>query len=164
MATAAQVVKAILQKILVQESEAPIEASEAQDVIFTMNNFMLDLDAKGITLGYTEVSDLGDTITIPTGALRGLIYNVAGEMAPEFNGVFTAKAEQIAKDSMVTMRTLGLTIGETQMPSTLPIGSGNEQQGGRFVNHFFPDQEAEILAETTGAIGLETSTNEVAES
>ena len=75
MATAAQVVKAALQRILVQGDEADLEASEYQDSIFAMNNYMLDLDASGITLGYTEVSNLGDEITIPTGALRGLIAN-----------------------------------------------------------------------------------------
>lgn len=163
MATAEQAVKAILQKILVQASEAPIEASEAQDVIFTMNNYMLDLDASGVALGYTEVTNLGDTITIPTGALRGLIYNVAIEVAPEFNGTVTATLAKIAAESLQTMRKLGQSIGKMQYPSTLPIGSGNESHGAFRVNHFFPDQEAAILAETTGCISLEVSTNEVAE-
>lgn len=158
MATVAQVVKASLQKILVQAAEADIEASEAQDFIFAMNNYMLALDADGVTLGYTTVSNLGDDITIPTGALRGLIYNMAIEMAPEFNGVITQTVVKIAKDSLATMRKLGVTISQTQFPSTLPIGSGNEGSGGLFANHFYPDLEAEILAETTGAIGLEVDT------
>ena len=162
MATVAQVIKASLQRILVQEDEAPIEASEAQDFIFAMNNYMLALDAEGITLGYTEVSGLGDVITIPTGALRGVIANMAIEVAPDFNGQITSGLAIAAKDGMQAMRNLGQTMGATQFPSTLPIGSGNEG-AGVFTDHFYPDLEATILAETTGSIGLETSTNEVAD-
>ena len=161
MATVAQVIKASLQRILVQASEAPIEASEAQDFIFDMNNFMLALDADGITLGYTEVNDLGDEVTIPTGALRGLIANMAIEVAPDYNGTVSPALNSAAIDGLKIMRLLGQTISATQFPSTLPIGSGNEQ-GGVCVSHYFPDQEATILAETTGAVGLETGTEDAA--
>ncbi len=60
MATVAQVAKASLQRILVQASEAPLEPDEYQDFIFSMNNYMFQLDAQGVQLGYTEVSNLGD--------------------------------------------------------------------------------------------------------
>lgn len=160
MATVAEVVKASLQRILVQATEADIEASEAQDFIFAMNNYMLDLDASGVTLGYTAVSDLGDEVTIPTGALRGLIANMAVEVAPDYNGVISPALATTARESLETMRKLGVTIAKTHFPSTLPIGSGNEWAGGRWTNHFYPDQEAQILAETTGAIGLETGTED----
>jgi hypothetical protein len=49
-------------------------------------------------------------------------------------------------------------MGISRMPSILPIGSGNEGQGFGLSGHFYADEEAQILAETTGAIGLETST------
>lgn len=163
MATAGDIAKASLQKILVQATEAPIEASEAQDFIFAMNAFMLDLDANGVTLGYTEVADVADRITIPTGALRGLIYNMAVEVAPDYNAVITPAAQAIALAGLQTMRKLGATMGATQYPSTLPIGSGNEGSGLFRSNHFYPDLEASILAETTGAISLEIDTNEVAD-
>ena len=163
MATTGQVVKASLQKIIVQASEADIEASEAQDFIFTMNNYMFDLDANGIQLGYTEVSDLGDDITIPTGALRGLIYNMAIESAPEYSGVITDEVRRIAASGLRTMRKLGQSVPTSSYPSTLPIGSGNEGCHSFRTSRFYPDREAEILAETTGCISLETNTNEVAD-
>jgi hypothetical protein len=62
------------------------------------------------------------------------------------------------------MRIIGQSMPTTQFPCTLPIGSGNEDGSFQFRStHYFPDQEAEILAETTGAIGLEVETNNVAE-
>jgi hypothetical protein len=162
MASAAQVCKAILQKILVQDAEAPLTAAEYQDTIFARTNYMLDLDAKGVTLGYTEVTNIGDDVTIPAGALRGLIYNVAMEMCPEFGRPATAELVSIARSGLNAMRKLGVTMSETRYPSTLSIGSGNENYIYRN-NHFFGFDEASILAETTGSISLETNTNEVAD-
>ena len=159
MATVAQVAKASLQRILVQASEAPLQPDEYSDFIFAMNNYMNDLDASGIQLGYTEVSALGDDVTIPTGALRGLIANMAIEVAPDYNGIISQGLVKAARDGLNTMRLIGQSMGVSKMPSTLPIGSGNEDNLYGFSGHFYPDAEAEILAEFTGAIGLEQNTN-----
>jgi hypothetical protein len=159
MATVAQVAKAALQRILVQASEAALEPDEYQDFIFAMNNYMAQLDAQGVTLGYTEVSDLGDEVTVPTGALRGIIANMAIEVAPDYGGVVSEGLVKAAREGMQTMRTIGVRMGKTALPATLPIGSGNEDESFGMSGHFYPDQEAEILAETTGAIGLEINTN-----
>ncbi len=158
MATVAQVATASLKRILVQAADAPLEADEYQDFIFALNNYMLALDAEGITLGYTEVSDLGDEVTVPTGALRGIIANMAIEVAPDYNGTISPALANAAAEGMQVMRIIGQTISASSYPSTLPIGSGNE--GGLFATKKFYDgaTEAEILAETTGAISLEDST------
>jgi hypothetical protein len=162
MATVAQVAKASLQRILVQASEAELQPDEYQDFIFAMNNYMLDLDASGITLGYTEVSNLADQITIPTGALRGLIANMAIEVAPDYGGEITQGLQIAAQEGLKTMRKLGIEIKRSNYPSTLPIGSGNEHCGTWRTSHFYPEQEDLILAETTGSIALESGTNEAA--
>jgi hypothetical protein len=158
MATVAQVAKAALQRILVQASESPLEPDEYQDFIFAMNNYMAQLDAQGISLGYTEVSDLGDTVTIPTGALRGLIANMAIEVSPDYGGVVSDGLVIAARQGLQTMRTIGQRIRASAMPSTLPLGSGNEDESWGLNGHFYPEYEQEILAETTGAIGLENNT------
>ena len=119
MATVAQVAKAALQRILVQASEAPLEPDEYQDFIFAMNNYMAQLDAQGISLGYTEVSDLGDTVTIPTGALRGLIANMAIEVSPDYGGVVSEGLVLAARQGLQTMRTIGQRIRASALPSTL---------------------------------------------
>ena len=157
MATVAQVAKAALQRILVQGSESELQPDEYQDFIFALNNYMLALDAQGITLGYTEVSDLGDTVTVPTGALRGIIANMAIEVAPDYNGVITPGLQIAAAEGFAAMRMLGQRIPSSVYPSTLPIGSGN-QRDTVLSSRYYPALEAEILAETTGAIGLESST------
>jgi len=161
MATVAQVAKASLQRILVQASEAPLEADEYQDYIFALNNYMLSLDAEGINLGYTEVSNLGDDVTVPTGALRGIIANMAIEVSPDYNGQITPALVNAATDGLKVMRRLARNIISTAYPANLPIGSGNEDGTRLTDTHFYPDLEDTILAETTGAITLETNTNNI---
>ena len=160
MATVAQVLRASLNRILVGASEAPIEPDEAQDFVFALNNYMLGLDAQGIKLGYTEVASTGDDVTVPTGALRGIIANMAIEVAPDYGAPVPPALAAVAVEGMVAMRRLGQRLRLTQYPSTLPIGSGNEGSLQFGDDHFFPDLEADILSETTGAIGLETNTND----
>lgn len=159
MATVAQIAKASLQRILVQADESPLEASEYQDYIFALNNYMLSLDAQGIQLGFTEVSNLGDEVTVPTGALRGIIANMAIEVAPDYGGEISQGLINAAQNGLVAMRHIGQSMGQTEYPSTLPQGSGNYQYTFRG-SYYYPDLEAQILAETTGAIGLEVNTND----
>ena len=160
MATVAQIGKASLQRILVQASEAPLQPDEYADFMFALNNYMNELNAQGIQLGFTVVNDLGDDVTIPAGALRGVIANMAIEVAPDYGGVVTEALAKAAKEGLQTMRLIGQTMGSSKMPSTLPIGSGNESNNrvSGVSGHFYPDSEATILAETTGSIALETGT------
>ena len=158
MAKASVVVKAILGKILVRAVESELEADEIQDTIFAMNNYMTALDAEGVHLGYTVVTDLGDEITIPNGALQGLIGNVAIIMAADFGSTVDQSVIAQAKTGLSAMRKLGVTIGRQLFPSTLPIGSGNESDNWGDEWHFYPEQDETILTETGNSISLEEST------
>jgi len=158
MATVSQVATAALKRILVEADESPLEASEYSDFIDSMNNYMLALDAEGIQLGYTVVSGLGDEVTVPVGALRGIIANMAIEVSPDYGGQISAGLISAARDGMRAMTRLGVSIGATRYPSTLPVGSGNEGNYSSLEGHFYPDEEAQILSEVTGSIGLESNT------
>ena len=160
MATAAQVVKAALNRILVRAADAPLEADEYQDAVFAMNNYMLALDADGVSLGYTVVSDLGDDVTIPPGALRGLIANLAIEMAPDFGGVVSDALAVAAREGEKVMRKVtAVKVGPSSYPGTLQRGSGNYCDGW-VDDRFYTEPEDVILAETTGSIALEVSTED----
>lgn len=156
MATAGQVIKAMLNQLVSQGAANPWGADEYADAIFIMNNYMLDLDASGIALGYTVVSTTSDIITIPTGALRGLIYNVAIELSSEYGRDVKSGVVRAAQEGLNTMRKLAIKIGDTEYPSTLPRGTGNWEWN--YTSLYYPDLEAQILAETTGSISLESST------
>jgi len=156
MATVADIAKRSLQKILVLESEAPFEASEFADFIDELNDYMTELDARGISLGYTLVDTVQDTVTVPNGAISGIVANMAIRVAPEYGGEISDGLVIAAKNGLNAMRLLGQRMGSTKLPSTLPIGTGN---GERWRDtQYYPDVEEDILAETTGAIGVESGT------
>jgi len=152
MAKASQVTKAILQEILVHGAESELEAVEFQDTYMTAQA------ANGINLGYTVVSDLGDDITVPAGALQGIISNVAVMIAPQFGAQVDQALIAKAKVGLNAMRKLGITIQPMAYPSTLPVGSGNEGDGNFSNDHFFPGPDENLITETGQNIGLESNT------
>ena len=85
METANSVILDALQLLIVQADEAPIEPSVAQTAIRHLNRMMYRFDAEGISLGFNVIENLGDTVTVPIGALDGMVYNLAIAMAPHFD-------------------------------------------------------------------------------
>lgn len=144
MTTAAQLVKAILQEDIVQASEAPIASDEAQDTIFALNNFMFELAADGVNLGFTEVLDLGDEITVVRGAINGIIKNVSMQIAQQFSVPITPVHAAQAANGLRIMTKLAVTIPAAVFPDTLPIGSGNECGVNQ---HFYGEPDDTLLTE-----------------
>lgn len=158
METAETIIKDALFDILQQGDEAPIEASEAQTAIRYLNRMMLRWDAIGYSLGYTKVNSLGDHVTVPDGAVFGIVSNLAVSLAPQYDVKLSPALVSNAKLGLDAIRAISVTMGPSSYPDALPIGSGNENSGGFGDNHYYPDQQGEILTETTGSIGLEDST------
>ena len=158
METGQSVVNDILQEILVQGSEQAIQAVDAKTAIRYMNRFMASLDAQGISLGYTEVTSLADPITIPTGAIEGLIFNTATRLLSSYDIQPNQFLIVNARDGLKAMRALGVTVAPTQFPCTLPIGSGNEQENTFNNTHFYPCDGDSVLTERGGHILLEDNT------
>ncbi len=156
MEKAADVIKSALQEILVQASEAPIEADEAQDAIKYMNRMMTSFAVSGINLGYTIVTNLGDDITIPDGAVEGLVFNLAVRLAPSYGATIRPDLFANAREGKKSMLKLGVNITPTQFPSTLPISSGNND--GVRDRTFYPEPQDAILTEQSGFIGVESET------
>lgn len=157
METAESVINDILQEILVQASEQPIEAVDFQFVRRYMNRYMAELAITN-PLGYTVVTLPTDLITIPDGAINGLIYNVALNVVASFDmtpgGMLIPNAERGLK----TIRKISRNLVSTKHPSTLPIGSGNETWGND--THFYTGEQDSLLTEQNGSILLEDITNE----
>ena len=157
METAQVVVTDILQEILVQASEQSVQSVDFQFVVRYMNRFMAEL-AVTTPLGYTKITGPTELVTIPDGAMNGLIFNVALLVTTSFDitpGPFLASN---AEKGLKAMRKLSRNLVSTKHPSTLPIGSGNEDTFRS--NHFYPGEEDTILTEQNGSILLEDTTNE----
>ena len=155
--TAGEVASDILLELVVLGADADLDPSETLSTLRYMNRFMSMIAAKGINLGYTQVTSLDDTLTIADGAIIGLIKNVAKLVAPQYGAVVTPELHEAAKDGLDAMRRLGTTITASSMPCTLPRGSGNEgdvQNGWKF----YDCPADQILTETDRNIILEDDT------
>jgi hypothetical protein len=159
MEKAGDIIKDALGEITVLGEEAPVEPADSQSAIRYLNRMMAAWNADGIDLGYTVITSFGDDVTIPDGAIEAVIPNLAVRLHAQFEG-----ADQLSQDLLAravagkrTLLNIAVTINASEFPSTLPIGSGNEGDTVR-TDHFYPDLQAEILAETTGPVGLEEST------
>ena len=159
METANVVVKDILQEILVQAAEMPVQGVDSQTCIRYMNRYMTQLDADGISLGYNKITNIADNITIPDGAMNGLIYNVALQIISSYDIQPSQSLMMKADSAYKTMLQIAVQPIPTQLPNTLPIGSGNEGDTIRTV-HFYPGQEDDqIELEQQGYIQLESNTD-----
>ena len=155
---AGEVINDILLEIVVLGADADMDPSETASTIRYINRFMTMIAAQGINLGFTKINSVNDDITIADGAIIGLIKNVAKMVAPQFGAVITAELHEAAREGLDAMRRLGTTIVPSNMPCTLPRGSGNDWNGARN-SKFYPCPEDQILTETNRNILLEDDTN-----
>lgn len=160
--TAGTVIKDALTEIVVLGAEASLNEADAQSAIRYLNRMMAALDADGIDLGFTEVTNLASPITVSPGAVQGMIFNLSALLWTQYEDGTPPPGELLlkAERGLETMRAIAVNISPSMYPSTLPRGSGNEGCNTFNRDHFFRDRQDEILAETTGSIGLETDTAE----
>lgn len=148
-----------LEDLVVQADEAPIEPSEARAAIRVLNDMMFMWDTEGIILGYTEVSDLGDFITVARGAIFGIKKNLAIALAPKYDVEPSARLAMEADKGYKACVNIAVEIAATQYPSTLPRGSGNDYPSITDQT-FYPEPDETILTESGGSIALEQDTEE----
>lgn len=156
---AGEIVTDAMEEIVVQADEAPIEQSEGRAAIRALNDMMLSYAAKGVNLGYTEVVSLADEITVPLGAIRWIKLQLAIELAPKYDVQINQLLLVKAKDAYQAVLNLTMDSLQSEYPSTLPRGSGNDYPDYS-TSVFYPDQEGTILTETGGSIALEEDTEE----
>jgi hypothetical protein len=162
MELATTVINDILQEIQVQASEQPVQAADSSTVIRYMNRFMASLAVRGVSIGYTTITKPTDPVTIPDGALDGLVFGVAKRLLSQYDIPLTAELLQSCKEGMDAMWKLGVVGVPSVMPSTMPLGSGNEGFGngsGTGDRHFYRGSDEEIIGtEDNKNIGLESET------
>ncbi len=155
--TTKTVITDALQLLVIQASEAPIEAEEARTAIRILNNMMASLTVLGVNIGYTQVSQLDDILTVPDSALYPIKAMLAQKIAPEYmTGLPSPLVLAEAKEGKKLLIMMGSSIAASEYPSTLPTGSGNHEWIGD--RKFYPDLQGTILSETNGSISLEDDT------
>ena len=159
METADVIVQDALQELVVQASEASIPAVEAQTAVRYLNRMMDRLAARGINLGYTKINNLGDPLTVPDGAVSGVITNLAVELGNQYDVPIGPSLAARASAGMDAMLDIAFVIVPTRFPDTLPRGSGNTGDNfGTFTSPFYPGLTDDVLTEGGNSIELESGT------
>ena len=115
---------------------------------------MNEIAADGVTLGYTIVNSPNDPITIPYGAINGLIYNLALHLATTYDVAVGPELAVKAANGLRIMTRIATQIIPSSFPDTLPIGSGNEDDSVQNY-HFYSERDPSVNTESGGYIGLE---------
>lgn len=152
-----EVVNDALETLVVQAEEQEIPQSEGNAAIRTLNDMMAQWSARGIDIGYTEVENMADVLTVPPGTILGIKHNLAINLAPKYNRPITPAMLKNANDGYRAIVSLAVDMGSSAFPSTLPQGSGNTGDV-HTDNTFYPDEQETILTETGGSIALEDET------
>ena len=136
--TAKTLINDILQEIFVSAEEQSIQAPDFNTALRYLNRYMQQLNADGISIGWTNLVNPTDVATVPDGAVLGIIYNTALQLANSYDVDVSPLLVSNARDSMKTLQSLGITVGQSNYPSTLSIGSGNESDYSTS-DHFYSD-------------------------
>jgi hypothetical protein len=135
MATALDLANRSLKLILVEAADSPLEADEYQDYYDALNDFMADLESRGVRLGFTPVTGPADEVTVPQGAIRGIVANMAIEVSPDYGGKVSQPLVLQAREGMRALRRLGQAPIRASYPPTLPLGTGNDDYPDSFTHY-----------------------------
>ena len=134
--TAQTLINDILQEIYVQADEQSIQSVDFEAALRYLNRYMDQLASDGIDLTWTTLVDPADAVTAPDGAILGIIKNTALYLANTYDINVSQRLISDADDSMRTLERIGMTLTQSNYPSTLPYGSG--QGDNYYTDHFYP--------------------------
>ena len=138
--TAGDIIRDAYMEILQSGDDTPLEASEMRTGIRYLNRLMGRLAASGYNLGFKTVSNPADVLTVPIGAIDGIVSNLALSLSSQFpeSGITESLATK-ARLGMNAIRLIGAPVIPTKYPSTLPIGSGNQNGSGGVRDRFYDE-------------------------
>lgn len=147
MTTAQTIIDDALSEILVNPDEAPLESSEVQYAIRTMNRM---ITAWNFAIGFTVIDNPADTMDVPSYAEDAIVKHLAIHIAPRFDGFVSQDLRNAARGALASLKRIIIEVAESNYPSRLPIGSGNWP-----TTTFYPPQDDELVQEEGGSIILE---------
>ena len=160
--TARDILLDALDDIGVHMDETTVGPSDERTAVKAINRIMASLAARGVNLGFTKLANISDPVTIPDGAMDALVSLLGFRLWPKYRTpTVTTSIVANARAGIEQMYHIGIEIGVTKLPETLPMGSGNYVCGERAIDKFYSGDIADsILSENNGSISLEDSTNE----
>ena len=158
METAESIIRDALEERGAGGAEEPLEATDAQLAIRYLNRLMARFAAQGINLGFTKVLSLASPVTVPDGALDGIVKNLGVSLPQSFGGSVTPELVALAVSGKEAMFEMSVVIEPTAFSDTTPIGSGNEWPLNDRI--FYPETTEQINSESNASIVVEDNTED----
>lgn len=136
MTQVAQIVQdALLELRVIGSNEAP-DDDDARDCVRSLNTMMREWEVDGVSLGWTDVADVTDTLPVPPEAEGALTYNLAVRMAAQFGKELRPDTLQKA-DSGKTRLMNQIALNEAAQVSYPDLPIGNRQPYGTWRDGYF---------------------------
>ena len=103
MTTNSDFINDTARKLFIINYSEVLENEQAESVLRALNRMMSSWIVDGIDIGWYEQTDLGETLPIEAKYERGVMANLALEIAPDFESVPTPQLITIAQDSYNTL-------------------------------------------------------------
>jgi len=129
MATANDIIARAFARAGIRASEAALEPEEIQDGLDLLNDMLSNWEPV-YHLGFSPVAGVADPVRIPRYANAAVIDALAIVLSPEYHKPVSQGLAASAKLSMDNMLTANINLSDVDMPSTLPLGSGNQCDDG----------------------------------
>lgn len=139
MATASHIITRALTRLGIRASETSLQADEIQDGLDLLNDLLSNWEAL-YSLGFSPVQGVADEVRVPRNANMAIIDSLAIAMAPEYSRPVSPALIGSAQMSLKNMLAARLDLTNVDMPSTLPLGSGNQCDDGDD-RRFFSEQD-----------------------
>ncbi len=133
--TVLDIVTGALQLLEVRVAESGVTSAEGVDGLAALNDMMNEWNVDGIDVGYETLDDTADEIFVDLGSIGAMKAGLAIYIAPEYGKTPSLILERRARRSKNSLRA-SIAINPSQLPDTLPVGSGNED------NNFVADGDA----------------------
>lgn len=136
MSKVGEVVKdALLLLRVVDADEAP-EARDSEDAIRTLNLMMTSLEAEGVSVGWTNVTNPDDEMPSPLENEQGIVYLLATRLRPKYGFTIDPDVLQGAAEGLAAMRAqvASADFSRVSYPD-LPAGQG--QPWGAWYEGFY---------------------------
>lgn len=157
MAKAEEFIRDAYEETVSVGADAPLTSVDAQKGLRYLNDLLFEWEAMGISLGFTEVDNLADDVTIPRSSFRAVKLNLAMQLAPAFDRVLNPATVVNARDAKQNLLAQTISIVSAGYPDTLPVGSGNTC-GDVYDRRFYTEVDGTLERESGGSILTEDGT------
>ncbi len=116
MATAREIIKSALRKILSSGDTNEPTTSELADGLEGLNDFLENLAVDGVRIAHQTLT-LDDTVNVDKAHIRTIKAQLAVELAPEFGSAVDPQVAFIAQQGMKALR------ADTKLTRSTPLDS-----------------------------------------